>query len=135
MSTVGGTSVVGEMGAAGAASEASAGRAVTDASFETAVLKSSRPVIVEYWAQWCGPCRMVAPVLESIAAEYAGQVELVTMNVDENPATAARFGILHVPTISVFADGQVVRQVIGAKSRNALLREFGDVLNAAADPS
>jgi thioredoxin 1 len=112
-------------------SATSVGRTVTDASFEANVLRSSRPVIVEYWAQWCPPCKMVAPVLESIAAEYADRLDLVTMNVDENPATAATYGILHVPTISVFVGGEVVRQVIGAKSRTALLREFGDVLDAA----
>jgi thioredoxin 1 len=103
-------------------------RAVTDDSFAADVLASSRPVIVEYWAEWCGPCRMVAPVLESIASDLAGRVDLVAVNVDENPRTASAYGVLHVPTVSVFAGGQVVRQVIGARSKAALLREFDGVL-------
>jgi len=110
----------------------SSARIATDGSFETEVLASARPVIVEYWAEWCGPCRMVAPVLESIAADFAGQVELVKVNVDENQATARRYGILHVPTISVFAGGELVRQVTGVRSKSALLREFGDLLGTSA---
>ena len=101
-------------------------RVVTDASFEAEVLNNPRPVIVEYWAEWCGPCRMVAPVLDSIAADQAGRVDLVKINVDENPVTTQKFGVLHVPTVTVFSGGTVVSQVIGAKSKAALLREFGD---------
>lgn len=104
--------------------------AVTDASFDAAVRRSPRPVIVEFWAQWCPPCRLVAPVLDEIAADYAGQIELVTVNVDENPLTAARYRVLAVPTISVFAGGAVVKQVTGARSKAALLRELGDFLRA-----
>ena len=103
-------------------------KVVTDESFAAEVLASPRPVIVEYWAEWCGPCRMVAPVLESIAGDLAGQVELVTINVDENPRTASAYGVLHVPTVSVFSGGQVAAQVIGARSKAALLREFDSVL-------
>ncbi len=110
----------------------SSARIATDASFDTEVLASPRPVIVEYWAEWCGPCRMVAPVLESIAADYAGRVGLVKVNVDENPGVARRYGILHVPTISVFVGGEVVKQVTGARSKSALLREFGDLLAPSA---
>jgi thioredoxin 1 len=101
-------------------------RVVTDASFEADVLKNPRPVIVEYWAEWCGPCRMVAPVLDSIAADQAGRVDLVKINVDENPVTTQKFGVLHVPTVTVFSGGKAVSQVIGARSKAALLREFGD---------
>jgi thioredoxin 1 len=100
-------------------------RVVTDDSFEAEVLTSPRPVIVEYWADWCGPCRQLAPVLDSIASDYAGVVDLVKVNVDENPATVRKYGILHVPTVSLFADGEVVKQVVGAKSKSALLRDFG----------
>jgi thioredoxin 1 len=107
-------------------------RAVTDGSFEDDVLSSARPVIVEYWAPWCGPCRQVAPVLDAIAADYAGVVDLVKVNVDENPDTVRKYSILHVPTVSVFVGGEVVRQVIGARSKAALLREFGDVLEPSA---
>jgi thioredoxin 1 len=107
-------------------------RVVTDVSFESEVLHSPRPVIVEYWAQWCGPCRQVAPVLDAIAADYAGQVDLVKINVDENPVVARRYGILAVPAVSVFAGGEVAKQVIGAKSKAAFLREFGELLGQPA---
>jgi thioredoxin 1 len=106
----------------------SSARIVTDDSFAAEVLASQRPVIVEYWAEWCGPCRMVAPVLDSIAADHVGRIDLVKVNVDENPATARQYGILHVPTISLFAGGEVVKQVIGARSKSALLSEFGEFL-------
>jgi thioredoxin 1 len=103
-------------------------RVVTDDNFAAEVLASPRPVIVEYWAQWCGPCRQVAPVLESIATDLDGRVDLVTVNVDENPRTASAYQVLHVPTVSVFTGGQVVKQLVGARSKSALLREFGEVL-------
>ena len=99
-------------------------KTVTDDTFQADVLGSPRPVIVEYWAEWCGPCRQLGPVLEAIAAEQAGQVDVVKVNVDENPGTAQRYGIMLVPTINLFAGGEVVKQVIGAKSKSALLREF-----------
>jgi thioredoxin 1 len=99
-------------------------KVVTDESFETDVLKNSRPVVVEYWAEWCPPCRMVAPVLAEIAEEHAGQLDVVKLNIDENPATAQKYQILAVPTMNVFAGGEVVKQVLGAKSKSALLREF-----------
>ena len=109
----------------------SSARVVTDDTFEAEVLNSQRPVIVEYWADWCGPCRQVAPVLDSIAADHAGSIDLVKINVDENPDTTRKYGILHVPTVSVFSGGHVVKQVIGARSKAALVREFGEVLTAA----
>jgi len=107
-------------------------RVVTDETFEAEVLNSQRPVIVEYWADWCGPCRQVAPVLDSIAADHADSIDLVKINVDENPGTARKYGILHVPTVSVFSGGQLVKQVIGARSKSAFVREFGEVLTPAA---
>ena len=106
----------------------SALKSVTDERFEAEVLTSQRPVIVEAWAQWCGPCRQVSPILEAIAAEHADQVDVVALNVDENPETARRYGILHIPTVSLFSGGEVVRQVIGVRSKSALLREFADFL-------
>ena len=99
-------------------------RIVTDETFEAEVLANPRPVIVEYWAQWCGPCRMVGPVLEAIAAERAGLLDVVKLNVDENPRTTRKYEILLVPTVNLFRDGEVVKQVIGARSKSALLREF-----------
>jgi thioredoxin 1 len=91
-------------------------------------LRSPRPVIVEYWAQWCGPCRQVAPVLEAIASEHAGQVDVVKLNTDENPKTAQRYQVLAIPTLAVFSGGEVVKQVLGARSKSALLRDFADFL-------
>src|ERR1035441_5623179 len=85
---------------------------VTDDTFGAVVLGSPRPVIVEYWARWCGPCRQLGPVLNAIAADHAGQVDLVTVDTDENWQTTARYGVLHVPTVHVFAGGELVRQVV-----------------------
>lgn len=106
----------------------SAAQIVTDETFENDVLRSPRPVIVECWAEWCGPCRQVGPVLDAIAADHAGTVGVVKLNVDENPRTAQKYQIMLVPTISVFSGGEVVKQVIGARSKAALLREFAEFL-------
>ena len=97
---------------------------VTDESFEREVLKNSKPVIVEYWAEWCGPCRQIGPVLEAIGTEHAAKIDVAKVNVDENPQTALKYAIMLVPTVNVFSGGEVVKQVIGVKSKSALLREF-----------
>jgi len=99
-------------------------RAVTDQSFDEEVLKSGKPVVVEYWAEWCGPCRMGAPVLEEIAAEHSDKITVVKLNVDENPAVPERYGIVTIPTMDVFSNGQMVKRIVGVKPKPALLREL-----------
>jgi thioredoxin 1 len=101
---------------------------VTDASFEADVLKSDKPVVVDYWAEWCGPCRQVSPVLEEIASEHADKIDVVKLNVDENPVTSQRYRILNIPTLSVFKDGEVVKEIVGARPKSALLRELADFI-------
>jgi thioredoxin len=103
-------------------------KTVTDASFDVDVLKSDKPVLVDYWAEWCGPCRMVGPVLEEIAQEHGDKIEIVKLNIDENPEVAQRYSILQIPTMNVFSGGEVVKQIIGAKPKAALLRELSEYL-------
>ena len=93
---------------------------VTDQTFETEVIKSERPVLVDFWAPWCGPCRMVAPVLEEIAGEREGSLKVVKLNVDDNQQTAAQFEVLSIPTLILFKHGQVAAKVIGAMPKKRL---------------
>jgi thioredoxin 1 len=100
--------------------------AVTDDSFADDVLSSSTPVLVDFWATWCGPCRMVAPVLEEIAGEKVGQLTIAKLDVDANPATARDFQVVSIPTLILFKDGAPVKRIVGAKGKAALLRELAD---------
>jgi thioredoxin 1 len=100
---------------------------VTDASFADDVLMSDKPVIVDFWAEWCGPCKMVAPILEEIATENDGVV-IAKLNVDENPQTAASYGITSIPTMNVYQGGQIVKTIIGAKPKAALLADLAPYL-------
>ena len=102
-------------------------KTVTDASFADDVLLSAKPVVVDFWAEWCGPCKMVAPILEEIAAANEGIV-IAKLNVDENPQTSASYGITSIPTLNVFQGGKLVKTIVGAKPKAALLAELAPYL-------
>ena len=93
---------------------------VTDDNFESEVLQSSEPVLVDYWAEWCGPCKMIAPVLDEIAGEYLGRVKIAKLNIDDNPNTPPRYGIRGIPTLMLFKDGEVEATKVGAVSKSQL---------------
>ena len=101
---------------------------VSDDSFATQVLQSDRPVLVDFWAEWCGPCRMVGPVVDQIGEEYGDKVKVLKLDVENNPATAMKYGITSIPAIYVFKDGEVAKQTVGARPKAALEQEFAEFL-------
>jgi thioredoxin 1 len=101
---------------------------ISDANFETEVLKSPVPVLIDFWAPWCGPCRAIAPIVEQLADEYAGKLKIVKMNVDDNPRTPANYGVRGIPNLILFKDGQVQQQIVGAVPKAHLVKAISTVV-------
>lgn len=102
---------------------------VTDQSFEEEVVKSQIPVLVDFWAEWCGPCRMQDPILEELGKTYEGKIKIVKVNVDNNPSTASNYAIMSIPTLLIFKNGQIIKQFIGVQSKEKLIEEFNRALS------
>jgi thioredoxin 1 len=101
---------------------------LTEANFDDEVIKSSVPVLVDFWAEWCAPCRLIAPIVEELAAEYAGKLKVAKLNVDQNPQISMNYGIRSIPTILIFKDGQAVEQLIGAVPKNTIVDKLNTVV-------
>ena len=101
---------------------------VSDATFDETVVGSDTPVVVDFWAEWCGPCKMIAPTLEEIAAENRGKLSIAKLNVDENPETARRFDVMSIPTLIVFQNGEAKKRLVGAKGKGQLLQDLSEFI-------
>jgi thioredoxin 1 len=104
--------------------------AVTDDTFDAAVLKADGPVVVDFWAEWCGPCRQVAPILEELAVEYGDKLTIVKLNVDENPQTPMKYRVAGIPTMNVYLGGEVVKSLVGARPKTAIKRDLDEVVGS-----
>ena len=104
----------------------------TDANFKSEVLESDKPVLVDFWAEWCGPCKMIAPALEQLAEEFDGKAKIVKLNVDDHPAIAGEYGIRSIPTLLFFRDGKVVEQLVGAAPKGALAEKLNGLIGVAS---
>ena len=102
---------------------------ITDANFDSEVLKNATPVLVDFWAVWCGPCQMQGPIIEEVATAMAGKAKVGKLNVDENPAMAQKFGVMSIPTLMIFKGGTVVKQFVGVQSKETLLSEINKLIN------
>ena len=102
---------------------------VNDENFDTEVLKSSKPIVVDFWAEWCGPCKMVSPIVEELSDEYDGKLKVTKLDVDSNPQTAASFGIRGIPTLLVFKDGAAVDQIVGAVPKSTLTERLDKIIS------
>lgn len=102
---------------------------ITDQNFESEVLQSAKPVLVDFWAVWCGPCRMQDPIIDEVVSELDGKVKIGKLNVDENPSIAQKFGIMSIPTLMIFKSGTVVKQFIGVQSKQTILGELNKLIN------
>jgi thioredoxin 1 len=99
---------------------------LSDATFDESIGGADTPVLVDFWAEWCGPCKMITPVLEDIASEHAGKIQIVKLNVDDNPNVARRFDVMSIPTLLIFVDGEVKKRLVGAKGKAQLLEELAE---------